>query len=148
MTKRIDYEDLLKSASMSVVKEILRQVSRHGLFRKQHLFVTFATTHPNVKMSDILAKEFDGEMTIVLQYEFWDLKVDDFGFSVSLTFEHADETIYVPFASIVSVSDPSEDFSLEFMPDLTNVKKISKPAADKPQSGNVVSIDMFRKKDD
>ena len=85
-------------------------------------------------------------MTIVLQYEFWDLVVDDYGFSVSLAFEHSDETIYVPFAAMISVSDPSEDFSLEFTPNFSELKpKVEKSQSSKSDS-KVISLDMFRKK--
>ncbi|MDR0942199.1 MAG: ClpXP protease specificity-enhancing factor SspB [Holosporales bacterium] len=145
MAKRIDYETLLRKASLSVVKDILKQVATDGLFRKQHLYITFAMNHPNVKASELLRGEFEDEMTIVLQYEFWDLTVDDFGFSVSLAFEHSDEALYIPFSSIISVSDPSENFSLNFTPDFTDKKSVASDSSKKDQSGKVISIDMFRK---
>ena len=144
--KKLDYGFLLRKASISVVKEIIEQIAIEGLYKKQHIYITFALNHPDVKISKLLREEYDDEMTIVLQYEFWDLVVDDYGFSVSLAFEHSDETIYVPFAAMISVSDPSEDFSLEFTPNFSELKpKVEKSQSSKSDS-KVISLDMFRKK--
>ena len=146
MEKKLDYGFLLRKASISVVKEIIEQIANEGLYKRQHIYITFALNHPDVKISKLLREEYDDEMTIVLQYEFWDLVVDDYGFSVSLAFEHSDETIYVPFAAMISVSDPSEDFSLEFTPNFSELKpKVEKSQSSKSDS-KVISLDMFRKK--
>ena len=144
MPKKIDYNLLMKKASISVVKKILQQVAEEGLYKKQHVYVTFSLNHPSVKVSRLLKDDFDDEMTIVLQYEFWDLIVDDYGFSVSLAFEHSDETLYIPFASLISISDPSEDFCLDFVPDFSEVVPNKKSEETKP-SGNVISLNEFRK---
>lgn len=146
MSKKLDYDLLLRKASIAVVKEILQQIEAEGIYKKQHIYITFALNHPDVKISKLLREDYDDEMTIVLQYEFWDLIVDDYGFSVSLAFEHSDETIYVPFASMISVSDPSEDFNLEFTPNFSELKpKIEATQTNKPD-GKVISLDIFRKK--
>ena len=80
MKQKINYSALLQNASISVVKKILEQVSDNGFDKEQHLYITFSLKHPSVKISDALKSEFGDEITIVLQYEFWDLKVDDYGF--------------------------------------------------------------------
>lgn len=148
MSKKLDYNVLMKKASLSVVKEILNQVAVDGLFKKQHVYITFATNHPDVKISKLLKEDFEDEMTIVLQYEFWDLVVDDYGFSVSLAFDHSDETLYIPFASLISVSDPSEDFCLDFVPDFSEVKPAvpNELPQKQPSGGKIISFDAFRKK--
>jgi hypothetical protein len=142
--KKIDYEQVVGTAILAAVRNMLTMVAKNGLCKKQHFYITFATQHPGVRISDVIAEEFDEEMTIVLQYEFWDLKVDNYGFSVTLAFEHDDETLYIPFSSIISVSDPSEDFSLEFRPNFTDVKD---GKAKGPKS-NVVTLDSFRNNGD
>jgi hypothetical protein len=141
MSKKINYGDLLKKASLSVMKDILRHISNYGLYKSQHLYITFAVRHPGVKLASVLKD--DDEMTIVLQYEFWDLKVDDYGFSVCLAFELSDETIYVPFSSILIFSDPSEDFCLEFTPDYTDAppKQVEAPGS---SDSNIISIESIR----
>jgi hypothetical protein len=144
VVKKIDYKALERRAIFSIVREILAQIAREGLYKDQHLYVTFSLAHPNVEVSDTLRRDFDDEITIVLQYEFWNLRVDDFGFSVSLAFQHSDETIYVPFAALITVSDPSEDFCIELRPDCSDVKKIQGGGYDGGRCSKVVSIDTFR----
>jgi hypothetical protein len=140
MAKRIDYESLKKKAVYSVIKDILRQIANEGLYKKQHIYITFSLRHPNVRISDTLRKSFDDEMTIILQCEFWDLNVDDYGFSVGLAFEHADEVIYIPYSSLISFSDPSEDFCIELTPDFQSVNI----PQSKRSTSNIISIDAIR----
>lgn len=136
MSQTIDYEALLHDASIEVVKKILRIVAIDGFQKQQHLYITFSTEHPSVKLADFLKK--GSELTIVLQYEFWDLKVDDYGFSVSLAFEQSNETIYIPYSALINVSDPSENFSLNFIPNLKDVKS-------NKINNNIISLADFRK---
>ncbi|MDR1289485.1 MAG: ClpXP protease specificity-enhancing factor SspB [Holosporales bacterium] len=141
MAKKINYRDIMKRASISVMKDVLRSVASNGLYKSQHLYITFAVNHPGVKLADVLRD--DDEMTIVLQYEFWDLKVDEYGFSVCLAFDLSDETVYIPFSAILIFSDPSEDFCLEFSPDYSDSppKQTEKT---KKTEGNVISIESLR----
>ena len=148
MTKKLDYGFLMRKASISIVKEIIKQIATEGLYKKQQVYITFAINHPDVRMSKLLREDYDGEMTIVLQYEFWDLILDDYGFSVSLAFEHSDETIYVPFAALISVNDPSEDFCLDFTPDFSEIKPKTESKSQQSEgdkAGKVISLDAFRK---
>ena len=93
----------------------------------------------------MLKEEFDDELTIVLQYEFWDLYVDDYGFSVNLAFDSADEHIYVPFASLITVNDPSEDFTLNFIPNFADIK-LEKVESEEVKQNKIISLDAFRHK--
>ena len=145
VSKMIDYNKLLKEGAIYVVKRILEYVASDGLSDKQQLYVTFSLKHPDVKISQLLKADYEDEMTFVLQYEFWDLIVDDFGFSVSLAFDHSDETLYVPFASLIAVSDPSEDFNLEFVPDLYTRRPKVQENKILTNKSNIISLDDFRK---
>jgi len=140
----LNYEKLLDEAYLAVVKGALSHAQRQGLEEPHHFYITFLTTYPGVELPQYLKEEYPDEMPIVLQYEFFDLKVKDQGFSVVLNFNDVDETIYVPFESIVHFSDPSENFSLEFAPEAP--KASSKESGAKSSTDNVVSIDNFRKK--
>ena len=53
-------------------------------------------------------------MTIVLQNQFWDLKVADIGFEVGLSFDDRPELLFIPFAAILGFFDPSVEFGLKF----------------------------------
>ena len=99
-----------------------------------------------MQVSKTLKEEFGDEITIVLQYEFWDLLVDDYGFSVNLAFDSANEHIYVPFASLINVNDPSEEFNLNFIPNFSDIitKHVEQEVI--PENNNIISLDAFRKK--
>lgn len=149
MTQRIDYEQMLRTASIDIVKKILKQVSQNGFFKKQHLYITFSLKHPGVKIEpEIEDTENTDELTIVLQYEYWDLKVDDYGFSVGVAFETADASLYIPYSSLISFEDPSENFCLNFVPDLSDVPQTVKSAIGSTTTSNskIISLDAFRRK--
>ncbi|MDR3030858.1 MAG: ClpXP protease specificity-enhancing factor SspB [Holosporales bacterium] len=146
MANKIDYDKITQRARVSIVKDIIKHIGINGLGGKQHLYITFLLNHPDSVVSEYLKEEFDDEMTIVIQYEFWDLKSDNHGFSVSLAFDYGDEKIYVPFSAISNINDPSEDFYLDLVPDLSDIKKSPSFNAESSKSdGNIISLDLFRK---
>jgi hypothetical protein len=53
-------------------------------------------------------------MTVVLQHQFWDLKVTEDHFEVGLSFGGVPENLLVPFETIKSFFDPSIQFGLQF----------------------------------
>jgi uncharacterized protein len=53
-------------------------------------------------------------MTIVIQHQFWDLKVFDDYFCISLSFGNISEKLRIPFASLTSFMDPSVMFGMQF----------------------------------
>jgi hypothetical protein len=111
---RIPYFELVNSAMVGVFRNVLHLVIESGLHGEQQILVTFDTTHPDVKMSRSLLSEYYSEMTIVIQHEYWDLSVGSSGFSIGLSFENGYEVMYIPYSSLINVSDPSDGFELEF----------------------------------
>ena len=105
-----------------------------------------------------LLERFPGEITIVLQHQFWDLDVGDEAFSVSLSFDQQIERLTVPFAAVKSFADPSVEFALAFAePPATASNEPALPAviAERPgkkekapaeERGQVVALDSFRKR--
>jgi hypothetical protein len=53
-------------------------------------------------------------MTIVLQFQYWDMKVTDSGFEVGLSFSDVPERLEIPFSAVRGFYDPSVNFELEF----------------------------------
>jgi hypothetical protein len=53
-------------------------------------------------------------MTIVLQYQFWDLQVANDRFEVKLSFGSVPERLVVPYQAIKAFYDPSAQFGLQF----------------------------------
>ena len=111
----IRYDILVQDALRSVIRKILSEVAKTGVLPgNHHFFITFSTEAPGVRISSRLKEKYPDQMTIVLQYQFWDLKVTDAGFEVTLSFSDVAEKLEVPFTAVRGFYDPSVNFELEF----------------------------------
>jgi hypothetical protein len=174
-TDHIRYDLLAQDALRGLVRKVLTDTAKSGLPGEHHFSISFRTDAEGVKMSPRLREQFPQEMTVILQYQFWDLKVTDTGFEVGLSFGGVPEKLGVPFNSIKSFFDPSVQFGLQFetieadviapvedSPAPVDIRSatpvdatpaepkaadgsIADSVADKP-SGEVVRLDRFRKK--
>jgi len=157
----IRYDILTQEALRGVVRKVLSEVVKAGLPGEHHFFITFVTRAPGVKLSRRLLEQYDQEMTIVLQNQFWDLKVTDSGFEVGLSFDQQPEILVIPFSAIKGFFDPSVPFGMQFDVDghvaededaATGDAASGNAEADAPNGGEevgghkVVSLDAFRKK--
>lgn len=157
----LDYEAMVQNALRSVVQKSLAHVAKEGLSGDHHFYITFNTDHPDVVIPEYLKDQYGDELTVVLQYEFWDLTVNEHDFSVTLCFDDANESVVVPYTSIISFVDPSVKFGLQFTPILEEIKEGKVIKADKPKSkkkqdktteevpdstSNIITLDAFRKK--
>jgi hypothetical protein len=132
----IRYDILAQEALRGVMRKVLQEVQRTGLPGNHHFFITFLTGAPGVRVSSRLRERYPEQMTIVLQYQYWDLKVTDTGFEVGLSFSDVPEKLEVPFAA---VRGPSVNFELEFdvrtdEPVSGEVTALPKPENVKPQA--------------
>jgi hypothetical protein len=108
------YDILVQEALRGMVRGVLTDVIKKGLPGDHHFFVTFDTTAEGSRLSDRLREQYPEEMTIVLQHQFWDLKVSDDQFEVGLSFGGIAEKLVVPFSAIRAFADPSVQFTLQF----------------------------------
>ncbi len=71
-------------------------------------------------------------MTIVLQHQFWDLKVDEGAgeLSVGLSFGGVPTTLHIPLGAVTGFADPQVQFGLRFKPQLP----AEEPATPQPLS--------------
>lgn len=111
---QIRYDILAQEAMRSVMRKVLVEVARTGLPGNHHFFITFLTGAPGVRISSRLKEKYPEQMTIVLQYQYWDLKVTDTGFEIGLSFADIPEKLEIPFAAVRGFYDPSVNFELEF----------------------------------
>jgi hypothetical protein len=153
----IRYDILAQEALRGVVRKVLSEVVKTGLPGEHHFFISFVTRAPGVRISQRLLDQYDKEMTIVLQNQFWDLKVNETGFEVGLSFDGQREMLGVPFSAIKGFFDPSVQFGLQFDVERATVTAMAEaePAAQVAVASNttttepaekVVSLDSFRKK--
>jgi uncharacterized protein len=154
----IPYDEIVQDALRAVVGRVLREVEKTGVLPgEHHFYITFRTRAAGVSIPRHLFERFPEEMTIVIQHRFWDLKVDDDGFSVGLSFGGVPATLAVPFAAVTAFHDPAVEFSLTFQANAEeeaeehDTAENDEPADAKPaekveDGSNVVSVDFTRKK--
>ncbi|MBO9499797.1 MAG: hypothetical protein J7496_15850 [Novosphingobium sp.] len=160
----IPYDEIVQEALRAVVGRVLGQIQHTGgeLPGAHHFYITFKTGAPDVSIPAHLRERFPDEMTIVLQNKFWDLKVDDHGFSVGLSFNQVPAKLSIPFAAITAFVDPAVDFGLQFQAAVSDLEPEPHEDAEndspddaleggaaKPESedgSNVVTVDFGRKK--
>jgi hypothetical protein len=110
----IRYDLLMQDALRGVVRQVLTMVQRGGLPGQHHLYIAFDILGEGVVASKRLKEQYPDEMTIVLQYQFWDLQVTNDRFEVKLSFSNVPERLVVPFAAVKAFYDPSAQFGLQF----------------------------------
>jgi uncharacterized protein len=152
----INYGVLLNGAMYGVVREALRQIENDCLPGKHLFYISFLTHFKGVKVSEAVKQKYPNELTIVLQYQFKDLFVEEDRFSVSVSFNNRQERICIPYKSILRFVDPSVNIELSFIPieDGANAQtentinvdmKCSKDSISVQQIDNVINLDEFRK---
>lgn len=114
MTDTIDYPGLIDAAMRNVVREALIHVDKFGLPGDHHFFISFQTNYPGVSISPQLKSRYPEEITIVVQHQFWDLKITKSQFSIMLSFNNIPEKLVVPFDALTAFADPSIKFGLQF----------------------------------
>ena len=110
----IRYDILAQEALRGVMRKVLAEVARTGLPGNHHFFITFLTGAPGVRISTRLRERYPEQMTIVVQFQYWDLKVTDTGFEIGLSFSDVPEKLEIPFSAVRGFYDPSVNFELEF----------------------------------
>lgn len=107
MDEGLPYASLVHAALRDLVRGALAHAASHGLPGEHHFYVTFRTDHPGVAIPARLKAQYPEEMTIVLQHQFWDLKVQDEAFTVGLSFNGVPASLTVPFAALTGFADPA-----------------------------------------
>lgn len=152
----INYELLVDDSMRNVLRGALSIAEHVGLPGDSHFFITFRTDFDGVCINQSLLKDGENTLTIVIQHQYWDLKVEDEAFTVTLSFAGKPETLVVPFTSVTQFSDPSVGFALQFgyideaHDELLSEEpaKIEAITSDKDtasdESAEIVSLDSFR----
>lgn len=151
----IPYDEIVQEALRAVVGRVLGQVRDAGstLPGDHHFYITFKTGAPGVSIPTHLKERFPDEMTIVLQNKFWDLTVDENGFSVGLSFNQIPAKLDVPYSAITAFVDPAVDFGLQFQAigadepiEHPDHPENDAPGAVSEDGSNVVTVDFGKKK--
>ena len=107
------YDVWVEEALRGVIRRSLAWASENGLPGEHHFYITFETGAHGVEIPDFLHAEYPEEMTIVIQHRFWDLKVADDVFEVTLTFRGVAERLRIPLGAVTAFADPAVNFGLQ-----------------------------------
>ncbi len=145
------YDRMIEAALRGVVRDALIGVAKHGLPGEHHFYLSFRTRHAGVQLSDAQRERFPEEITIVIQNQYWDLRVHADKFEVGLSFGGVPETVIVPFAAMTAFNDPAARFGLQFqlatdVPAEDDAAETPVEAAPADDGSNVVVLDRFRRK--
>tara|TARA_E500000331_G_scaffold321280_1_gene335433 strand:+ start:80 stop:574 length:495 start_codon:yes stop_codon:yes gene_type:complete len=151
------YDMMVEEALRGVVGKALQHAAKHGLPNGHHFYITFKTGRRDVDIPVFLKEHYPEEMTIVLEHQFWDLKIHKREFEVALSFNDKRERLLIPFNAITAFSDPSVKFGLQFQEIQDNedgtINNTNRDTSDpdkqdlnKKSSGEIVSLEKFRNK--
>jgi hypothetical protein len=148
----LNYELLVEDALRTVVRESLGIAERAGLPGDTHFYINFATTYPGVEIPEALLADHPENITIVIQHQYQDLKVEHDRFHITLFFGGRASPMTVPFAAVTSFNDPSVGFGLQFGLNEADLEEIEAEMEENAPDGeenavsaDVVSLDSFRK---
>lgn len=144
MPDHIRYDLLTQQALRDVVRHVLADAAKKGLPGEHHFYITFDTKADGVRLPDRLRTQFPENMTIILQHQFWDLKVSDKDFEVGLSFGGVSERLGIPFAAITAFFDPSVQFGLQFEEITEDQTQKSVPANQDQTGGKKPSVPAKR----
>jgi len=149
---KINYSKILRNNLINVFRDVLRNIENNGLKEGHHLYITFKTNNKNVIMPNWLKEKFPHDMTIVIQYEYWNFRISKNYFEITLSFNDIKSNLKIPYNSVISFADPYANFGLKLINYKSN-NKISKTTSDKKsmnkinhtKKNNVIEFNKFKK---
>tara|TARA_B100000378_G_scaffold246304_1_gene217624 strand:+ start:336 stop:782 length:447 start_codon:yes stop_codon:yes gene_type:complete len=145
---KIDYQNILKKNMINVLKDVLKNIEENGLKGGHHLYITFLTNHPKTLLPRWLKEKYPNEMTIVIQYEYYHLTVNEDNFSIGLSFNDVKADLVINYESIISFADPFANFGLKLInkePLNKTIKKNTKKKPKTKKTNNVIDFKTYKK---
>ena len=141
----IEYQKILDKNMLNVFKDILKNIKDNGLSNNNHLYVTFLTNHKNVELPNWLKQKYPQEMTIIIQYEYYDLEINNNNFSITLSFGEIKTNLIINYNAIVSFADPSANFGLILQKNKIQKKVNKKLENNKSKKNNIIDFSNYKK---
>ena len=141
----IEYQKILDRNMLNVLKDILKSIRDNGLSNNNHLYITFLTNHKNVELPNWLKQKYPKEMTIIIQYEYYDLEINKNDFSITLSFGDIKTNLKINYNAIVSFADPSANFGLILQKSNIRNKENKKLENNKSKKDNVINFSNYKK---
>ena len=141
----VEYQKILSQNMLNVLKDVLIYIRDNGLSNNNHLYITFLTNHKKVELPNWLKQKYPNEMTIVIQYEYYDLEVNNDNFSISLSFNDIKANLTIDYNSIISFADPFANFGLILQKNQKQKKFNNKIENKKSKNNNVINFSNYKK---
>jgi len=149
----LPYDEWIEAAMRQVVVRAVAHAAAHGLPGEHHFYVTFRTDYPGAEIPPRLRTQYPQEMTIVLQHQFWDLKMDEAAglISVGLSFGGVPAALVIPIGSVTGFADPYVQYGLRFRPvpagEAVQTEDAEPDGTEQTkETPQVVSLDAFRRR--
>ena len=126
---QINYKALIEDAMLTMVKDILKKISKNGLPKNHHFLITFFSNSKGVIIPDWMKEKYPEKMTIIIRNWFENLDVSEKKFEISLNFNNTVERLTIPFSSLELFADPSVNFAISF----NQATKMSDTAAERSE---------------
>ena len=157
MNDTIEYKKLMHTAICSVIKNALATVAQLSNHHNIHIAISFLTNYKGVVLPDHVKNNYPREITIILQHQFRNLQVSNNSASVVLSFQGKEETVIIPYCSIIKYIDVHQGFALDLEQYISNNTKelegcsndidhINEESNKKSSQDNIIFIDAFLKK--
>tara|TARA_B110000438_G_scaffold209111_1_gene200946 strand:- start:1203 stop:1631 length:429 start_codon:yes stop_codon:yes gene_type:complete len=140
---QINYPKILKKNMLNVFKDIILYIKNNGLDKGHHLYINFDTTNKKVVIPDWLKAKHPEEMTIIIQYEYWNLNINNTIFEITLSFNNIKSNLIIPLESIISFADPFGNFGLQLLSQKKETLKKGKQ--ENKNENNVIDFKKFIK---
>ena len=149
---KIHYSQILKKNMLNVFRDVLKDIEENGLQEGHHLYIVFQTDVKKVVIPSWLKEKHPKEMTIIIQYEYWNFKVKNDSFNIGLSFNDIKTNVTVPFDAVISFADPYANFGLKLINEEIN-KKLSDKKIKRKKSvikknkvkDNIIEFQKFKK---
>ena len=138
---KIDYQHIFKKNIINILVDVLKTIEENGLSKGHHLYITFQTNHNKVLIPKWLKDKYPKEMTIVIQYEFYNLKVKKDKFLIGLSFNDIKANLEINYESVISFADPYANFGLK----LIDKEKYKKSMTKNKKSNNIIDFKNYKK---
>ncbi|MCY4260071.1 MAG: ClpXP protease specificity-enhancing factor SspB [Rhodobacteraceae bacterium] len=149
---RIDYSRLVFESFLDLVRKALVLVGEHGAPYLSGIMIKINSDHPGLVIPNYIKAGHPETMSIILQYTFDDLVVENDAFSVTLFFNDKPERLTIPFRAIISFEDLGR--SILFTLDPGTFESIGAESAHGKEStdevnnsepAEIINLDSFRK---
>jgi hypothetical protein len=92
-----------------------------------------------------LKQKYTQEMTIIIQYEYYDLEINKNDFSITLSFGDIKTNLKINYSAIISFADPSANFGLILQKSNIRNKENKKLENNKSKKDNVINFSNYKK---